>query len=140
MLTVWEEGKPVSLSELGRAGDTEHRFVWGPREREVQHGGHGPWHPAHLPKSVGFHPTPCPVLEMERWFCNSLERQEGSLPQSGGWAPSPVSIMGEECTPCVVPDGDLHSGNCLGQDFLLTGARAWTGSGRIECREEQPTN
>lgn len=113
---MWEEGKPVSMclretgqilstncvpSLLGKEGSASHRI---PRIEESSLEGVLPWHPAHLLKSVGFHPAPCPVLEMGRWFCNNLgcgswERQEGSLPQSGGWAPGPVSIMGEEHTP-----------------------------------------
>lgn len=122
----------------GKEDSTPHRV---PSIEESGLVGVGPWHPAHLLKSVGFHPAPLPVLDMGRWFCNSLgcdswERQEGSLPQSGGLGPRSCLYYGRRVHPLCgsrwgptlrqLPKTALPSPGCPGLDK----------SGRTMCCEE----
>lgn len=45
------------------------------------------------------HPGDGTLVLQQPWLQLLGERQKASLPQSGGWAPGPVSIVGEEYTP-----------------------------------------
>lgn len=83
----------------------------------------GEWVPGTLatcPCSLGSTP-PCPILELGRWFCNSLgssswKRWEGSWPQSGGRAGPPEACLfcGRGVLPLCGSKGNPQSGHCQG--------------------------
>jgi hypothetical protein len=70
--------------------------------------GVGPWHPAHLLKSVGFHPAPCPMprpgdgtLVLQQPWLWLLGETGGGAYHRVGAGPQVLFLLWEKSTPLV---------------------------------------
>lgn len=137
-------GRAPSLAGPGRQHSSR-----GPKDRGIQPGGR--WALASCPPAqvrwVPPCPMPCPgngtLVLQQPWLQLLGERREGSLPQSGGWAPGLISTVREENPLCgsrwgptlwQLPRTTLSSHECPGldrvrQDCVLCGAANTPGAG-----------